>query len=469
MLGIFCRRSVQILVRHQLRCIASSSGKQTTTNRWPLKYMVALLGASGGILTGGMLWERSMHAASTTVEEENSSNQVSEVDGGKEEDGEQNKESKKKKGPGFRDRKVIEYENRIRAYSTPDKIFRYFATLKAAMDNGDVEIYMTPEDFIRSITPDEKQPEGLGLDQFKKIDPQRYKSSKTSGHSWDEDSIFNILGDCGLISFTDYMFLLTVLSTPERHFEIAFRLFDLNGDGDVQVDEFQQVTNVIRAQTATGKRHRDRVTTGNVIGKTSNSSLTTYFFGKDLQKKLTTAEFLAFHRKLRRDLLKLEFNKFDPVDGRIQERCLAKFLIVHANLPQKRRSRMLKRVKKRFADDPEGITFDEMEALQKFLSNVNDINTALSFYHVAGADIDPDTFKHVAKMVGGSDLSQRVVDVIYSLFDENDDGKLSHKELISVMKHRQQRGLDKSKELGLSRIMEAMWKCAKKTKSGYFN
>ncbi|PIK36606.1 putative calcium uptake protein 1, mitochondrial-like [Apostichopus japonicus] len=87
----------------------------------------------------------------------------------------------------------------------------------------------------------------------------------------------------------------------------------------------------------------------------------------------------------------------------------------------------------------EGITFDEMEALQKFLSNVNDINTALSFYHVAGADIDPDTFKHVAKMVGGSDLSQRVVDVIYSLFDENDDGKLSHKELISVMKHRQQR------------------------------
>lgn len=55
---------------------------------------------------------------------------------------------------------VIEYENRIRAYSTPDKIFRYFATLKAAMDNGDVEIYMTPEDFIRSITPDEKQPEG---------------------------------------------------------------------------------------------------------------------------------------------------------------------------------------------------------------------------------------------------------------------------------------------------------------------
>ena len=29
---------------------------------------------------------------------------------------------------------------------------------------------MTPEDFLRSLTPGVKQPDGLGLDQFKKID-----------------------------------------------------------------------------------------------------------------------------------------------------------------------------------------------------------------------------------------------------------------------------------------------------------
>ncbi|MEQ2274525.1 Calcium uptake protein 1, mitochondrial, partial [Xenotaenia resolanae] len=61
---------------------------------------------------------------------------------------------------------VMEYENRIRAYSTPDKIFRYFATLKVINEHGDAEVYMTPQDFIRSITPNEKQPENLGLDQF---------------------------------------------------------------------------------------------------------------------------------------------------------------------------------------------------------------------------------------------------------------------------------------------------------------
>ena len=53
----------------------------------------------------------------------------------------------------------MEYENRIRAYSTPDKIFRYFATLKVISEHGESEVFMTPQDFVRSITPNEKQPE----------------------------------------------------------------------------------------------------------------------------------------------------------------------------------------------------------------------------------------------------------------------------------------------------------------------
>jgi hypothetical protein len=41
---------------------------------------------------------------------------------------------------GFRDRKIIEYENRIRLYSTPDKIFRYFATVKLVLGDHDSEV-----------------------------------------------------------------------------------------------------------------------------------------------------------------------------------------------------------------------------------------------------------------------------------------------------------------------------------------
>ena len=67
--------------------------------------------------------------------------------------------------------------------------------------------------------------------------------------------IFSFSG--GLISFSDYVFLLTVLSTSRRHFEIAFKMFDLNGDGNVDAKEFQNVTNLMRSQSSMGARHRD--------------------------------------------------------------------------------------------------------------------------------------------------------------------------------------------------------------------
>ena len=41
---------------------------------------------------------------------------------------------------GFRDRKIIEYENRVRHYSTPDKVFRYFATYKLTDDKDHSEV-----------------------------------------------------------------------------------------------------------------------------------------------------------------------------------------------------------------------------------------------------------------------------------------------------------------------------------------
>lgn len=50
----------------------------------------------------------------------------------------------------------------MRAYSTPDKIFRYFATIKVTHAEG-TEVYMTPDDFLRAITPGMKQPDGKTL------------------------------------------------------------------------------------------------------------------------------------------------------------------------------------------------------------------------------------------------------------------------------------------------------------------
>ena len=39
---------------------------------------------------------------------------------------------------------------------------------------------------------------------------------------------------------------------PSSHFEIAFKMFDLNGDGNVDADEFEKVTDLMKQHSSTG-------------------------------------------------------------------------------------------------------------------------------------------------------------------------------------------------------------------------
>ncbi|XP_028131561.1 calcium uptake protein 1 homolog, mitochondrial isoform X4 [Diabrotica virgifera virgifera] len=362
---------------------------------------------------------------------------------------------------GFRDRKIIEYENRMRAYSTPDKIFRYFATVKLLYHDV-TEVFMTPDDFLRAITPGMKQPDGLGLDQYRRYDPKTVHQKLEL--TLDEDSIFYKLGSSGLITFSDYIFLLTVLSTSRRHFEIAFRMFDLNGDGDVDCEEFEKVATLIRQQTSIGSRHRDHANTGNTF-KGVNSALTTYFFGPTLKQKLTIEKFLEFQEKLQKEILSLEFQRKTPDEnGNISEADFTELLLAYAGYPQKKKARMLKRVKKTFRDHGQGISRQDYLNFFHFLNNINDVDTALTFYHIAGASIDQQTLKHVAKTVAHVDLSDHVIHVVFTIFDENQDGQLSNKEFIAVMKNRLLRGLEKPKDTGFVKFMQSILKCAKETK-----
>uniref|UniRef100_T1HB43 Uncharacterized protein n=1 Tax=Rhodnius prolixus TaxID=13249 RepID=T1HB43_RHOPR len=117
--------------------------------------------------------------------------------------------------PGVKqpDGNIIEYENRIRHFSTPDKVFRYFATLQVTHTHGSSEsheVFMTPDDFLRSMTPGIKQPDGLGLDQYKRYDPK--VSGKVTSHNNEIKYSFC----CNLGTF------LTIFCIPSRKFIVLF-------------------------------------------------------------------------------------------------------------------------------------------------------------------------------------------------------------------------------------------------------
>ncbi|XP_052752465.1 calcium uptake protein 1 homolog, mitochondrial-like isoform X1 [Galleria mellonella] len=422
--------------------------------RYSNKYICYAVLFSAISYTTYRIWLRNQILPSITAAEE-----ISDSESDNETDTKKKRYRKEK--IGFRDRKIIEYENRMRSYSTPDKIFRYFATVKLSL--GDTtEVFMTPDDFLRAITPGMKQPDGLGLDQYRRYDPKSI--SQRLNLDLDEDSIFYKLGSSGLITFSDYIFLLTVLSTSRRHFEIAFRMFDLNGDGDVDCEEFEKVAALIRQQSSIGSRHRDHANTGNTF-KGINSALTTYFFGPKLNQKLTIEKFLDFQQQLQKEILSLEFQRKQPDEnGRITEADFAELLLAYAGYPAKKKSRMLKRVKKAFRDHGVGITKDDYLKFFHLLNNINDVDTALTFYHIAGASIDQPTLRHVAKTVAHVDLDPHVINVVFTIFDENMDGQLSNREFVAVMKNRLLRGLEKPKDTGFVKLMHSLIKCARDTK-----
>ena len=78
-------------------------------------------------------------------------------------------------------------------------------------------------------------------------------------------------------------------------------MFDLNGDGNVDAREFENVTNLMRSQSSMGARHRDHGNTGSTL-KGINSGLITYFFGHNRKVILTVDDFLEFQRRLQNEI-----------------------------------------------------------------------------------------------------------------------------------------------------------------------
>lgn len=66
-----------------------------------------------------------------------------------------------------------------------------------------------------------------------------------------------------------------------------------------------------------------------------------------MKQKLTIEKFLDFQEKLQKEILSLEFMRKQPDEnGNISEADFTELLLAYAGYPEKKKARMLKRVKK---------------------------------------------------------------------------------------------------------------------------
>ncbi|XP_057553685.1 calcium uptake protein 3, mitochondrial isoform X5 [Hippopotamus amphibius kiboko] len=165
-----------------------------------------------------------------------------------------------------------------------ERRFRLFASIEC-----EGQLFMTPYDFILAVTTDEpkfaktwKSLSKQELNQMLSETPPVWKGSS---------KLFRNLKERGVISYTEYLFLLCILTKPHAGFRIAFNMFDTDGNEMVDKKEFLVLQEIFR------KKNEKRETKGDEE-KRAMLRLQLYGFHAPTNSGITFDEFRSFFQFL---------------------------------------------------------------------------------------------------------------------------------------------------------------------------
>ncbi|XP_039632894.1 calcium uptake protein 2, mitochondrial [Perca fluviatilis] len=311
------------------------------------------------------------------------------------------------------------------------------------------EPYMTPRDFLFSVmleNVDRKLQKRILT--TKEVNKMLVAASKAQAGS----ELFRTIGDNGLISYTEYLFLLIAITKPRTGFHIAFKMLDVDGNEQVDQKEFLKLKKII----ATSKKiaPQDSTEKPEEEGESVNTTLQAYFFGKRGENKLQYQEFCRFMEDLQAEVQEMEFLQFSKGMDTMRREDFAEWLLHYTN--EEDNDLYWENMRKRIPSG-QSITFGEFKAFCLFTNNLEDFAFSLKMLTGANRPVGMAHFKRAVRIATGHDLSESVLDTVFKLFDMDGDNCLSHKEFMGVMKDRVLRGLRVQHHSGFS----GYWKCVK--------
>ncbi|XP_068388110.1 calcium uptake protein 3, mitochondrial isoform X2 [Eschrichtius robustus] len=316
-----------------------------------------------------------------------------------------------------------------------EKRFRLFATVEC-----EGQLFMTPYDFILAVTTDEpkfaktwKSLSKQELNQMLSETPPVWKGSS---------KLFRNLKERGVISYTEYLFLLCILTKPHAGFRIAFNMFDTDGNEMVDKKEFLVLQEIFRKknekrETKGDEEKRAMLRADDITNLVTDTTLLVHFFGKKGKAELNFEDFYRFMDNLQTEVLEIEFLSYSNGMNTISEEDFAHILLRYTNVENT--SVFLENVRYSIPEE-KGITFDEFRSFFQFLNNLEDFAIALNMYNFASRSIGQDEFKRAVYVATGLRLSPHLVNTVFKIFDVDKDDQLSYKEFIGIMKDRLHRG-----------------------------
>ncbi|XP_043927527.1 calcium uptake protein 2, mitochondrial [Protopterus annectens] len=327
--------------------------------------------------------------------------------------------------------------------------FQEFASLEY-----EGESFMTPRDFLHSIMLEDTKRDIKKVKTLtkKEVNAILAKSSKVKPGT----TLFRNLGDDGLISYTEYLFLLTILIKPLTGFHIAFKMLDVDGNEQVDRKEFLKLKNIIGKKDKLGLLNDEAALVESSDENTeSSTTLMMYFFGKGGKEKLQYQEFYKFMVDLQTEVQEVEFLQFSKGMKTMRREDFAEWLLFFSD--EENNELYWQNVNKRIPPG-EVITLEEFKSFCQFTNNLEDFIISMKMFNEANRPVGLAEFERAVKVATGEQLSMTVLDTVFKIFDLDGDNCLSHQEFLVVLKNRMHRGLRVASQQG----MQGYWKCVKK-------
>uniref|UniRef100_A0AAF5DBZ0 EF-hand domain-containing protein n=1 Tax=Strongyloides stercoralis TaxID=6248 RepID=A0AAF5DBZ0_STRER len=340
----------------------------------------------------------------------------------------------------------------------------------------DEVIYMTPSDFLDSLTQEHPKER-----VFRRVlDEKTVKEMlrRTPSFSTKEDKLFRKIDSNGLISYSEYLFLIMFLTKNMASFKIAFSLFDNDNNNIIDKNEFILVRSLVTPLRARSKKQEMKeqgsmncsIDGENIaqimeyIGESfgtkfecegeeytkstseitvQETTLSKYLFGQKGNQKRSFQDFQVFFQQIQRELTEIEFNEFSRGKNEISPVDFARLVLRYSVLNKGSYEDYLKRIQSRTCLGDPGITLSEFEQFSKFLNHLEDFTKAVKLYTSAQIAVSEEEFIRAVKVTTNLELSKKLVHILFLIFDENGDGHLTYTEFIAVMNDRLNRGFKK--------------------------
>ncbi|XP_070300798.1 calcium uptake protein 3, mitochondrial isoform X5 [Salvelinus sp. IW2-2015] len=213
-------------------------------------------------------------------------------------------------------------------------------------------------------------------------------------------NLFRNLRHRGIIGYTEYLFLLCILTKPHAGFKIAFNMFDADGNKMVDKREFLVLEEIFRKKKD-GKEaddgaprsdklnlqlygNRESRAQRNMDENMTDTTLLVHFFGKKGKAELGFDDFYRFMDNLQTEVLEIEFLSYSKGLPIISEEDFAHILLRFTNVDDI--AGYLDNVRKSITDE-KGITFDEFRSFFQFMNNLEDFAIAMQMYNFANRSI----------------------------------------------------------------------------------